>query len=98
MTANNPSGDFPDYTSKYFALVDALRDTFGNQWIQPTDVGKCGDRQQQVILKLTDRIAAIEEKLAALQTRIEWMENYDKEDNPIYDKEDNPNSSDDSSF
>jgi len=80
MTTNNPHGLFPDYSKKYFDLVDALRDTFGNQWIQPTPVCKCNE-QGDTISSLLERIATLENTVAELRTRIEWMENYDKEIN-----------------
>jgi len=79
MGTNNSHGDpDPHIYAKYEALKEVLQ---GNQWIQPTSC-KCNNTQGQTILELTDRVRALENKISELQTRIEWMENYDKEDNP----------------
>lgn len=75
MTANNPHGDpVPEFD-------DVPGDTSQEgPWIQSTPICKCNNAADY--LKLGDRVAALENKIKELQTRIEWMENYDKEDNP----------------
>ena len=82
MTANNPHGDpIPE--------VDAPEEkSQESPWIQLTPVCKCSNATDY--LRLGDRVDALENKIKELKTRVEWMENYDKEDNP--------NSSDDSSL
>ena len=67
MTANNPHGDpIPEFDQ--------------GPWIQPIPVRKCSNVTDY--LRLGDRVDALENQIKELKTRVEWMENYDKEDNP----------------
>jgi len=81
MTTNNTHGDpDPFIYAKYEALKELIGGNLGNHWVQPTSMCKCNE-QGNTINGLLEKISNLENTVAELKTRIEWMENYDKKNN-----------------
>lgn len=61
----------PNIEHRYHILQDALRDTFGDQYMRPPQIN-----YETIINKLEDRVKELENRIVELEKRIEWMENH----------------------